>query len=342
MACCKSKPKFNEIYNGDFKIGQDGCFPDGWQRNGGSSTTKWRYKRTQDNERFVAIHYPSGPATGIVQMQQAAVHCGEEQKWVARVVLSADLPGCSAYVKVHFINAPGYFLGTLKFDVCTSREPEVYEFAFTTEAMTNSFILEIGICGCGDLIIFDVEACRLHPACPVKLDPEGKLFIAEVDTVGEILKPIELAGPISVSVDSNIRSLTPFAPYNDAIKIYGSSHVPVSTTAAGVVLVEMQPGFFQVSQNINAGTVPITSNALDVSTYRVYTYAVINSGPSAVQVQIEVSPDNTNWAVDSPQFTVNSGGVGTFTPNSFLRYIRLSLVTTAGTANITVWLQAQF
>jgi hypothetical protein len=73
-----------------------------------------------------------------------------------------------------------------------------------------------------------------------------------------------------------------------------------------------------------------------------YSYAVINRGPNAAAVRIEISPDGAHYAADKEE-TVLPGETKVLVPSRFLKYTRLSVKSLSQneTVLVDVFFQAQ-
>lgn len=334
----------NQVYNGDFRLAQVATpdFPDGWLRVGGDAATTWEWAGTPPGPRPVVINHPSGPPAGILQAREVAIPAGEGQRWEVRITLSAEPAGVPAYLRVYLSRPDGHLAAHLIFSLLPGPIPDTLSRVFATVPGTAALRLEVGIAGAGSLVVHAVEAYRLYPRRALRLDEKGRLFVRHVDTVGEILQPVRLAGPVQVDVQAtvtaDIRNLT---PARDGVRVYGSGAAPLATTAGGLAQVQVaERGFRETVETVTATPAPAATVAQDVSTTRLYSFAVLNSGTGPALVQLEISPDGSHWAADTPEQEVKAGKLLVLAPRFFLRYTRLAYRAASPTP-LTVWFQTQ-
>lgn len=334
----------NQVYNGDFRLAQVATpdFPDGWLRVGGDAATTWEWAGTPPGPRPVVINHPSGPPAGILQAREVAIPAGEGQRWEVRAWLSAEPAGVTAYLRAYLSRADGRLVAQLIFSLAPEATATTFSRVLTTAADTAALRLELGIAGAGSLVVHAVEACRLYPRRVLRLDEKGWLFVRHVEVVEEIRQPVRLAGPVLVDVQAtvtaDIRNLT---PARDGVRVYGSGAAPLATTAGGLAQVQVaEHGFRETVETVTATPAPAATAAQDVSTTRLYSFAVLNSGTGPALVQLEISPDGTHWAADTPEQEVEAGKLLVLAPRFFLRYTRLAYRASSPTP-LTVWFQTQ-
>lgn len=339
-----SRDLVNQVYNGNFQWAQgtEPNFPDGWLRVGGDAATTWEWVGAPPGPGSVAIVHPSGPPAGILQEQEVAVPAGEMQRWKVEVRLQADPPGTACYLRVYMGTAAGYLTAQIEFGLAPGTEPEVLTRVFTTATGTTCFWLEAGIIGPGRLMVQEIKAYRLYPVRALRSDEKGRVFVRHVDTVGEILKPVRLAGPLPVTVQAtvaaDIRDLTPL---RDGVRVYGSSNLPVATTPEGLPQVEVaQRAYSEAKEEVVATPTWAYTAARDVSALRLFSYAAVNVGTAAALVRMEISPDGSYWADDTPAQAVPAQKLLVCAPRFFLRYARLAYQATVSTP-LVIWFQAQ-
>jgi len=330
--------RINQIYNGSFRLSQNAAadFPDGWLRTGGSAGTVWQWLKPPEHSYAVLVQHPGGLPAGIAQDKDAAVPAGEAQHWEVCLRLHAAA-AASAYLWIHYY-ASDHFLRVAKYDYLLPQGEAMIKQVFVTPRRTTAFTLNLGLLAGGSLIINKVFSRRLYPQFPISLDTKGQVLVGRVDTVGKIEQPVTLAGPIEVTVTSDIRDLT---PTRDGVRIYGSSPLPVATTAGGVTLVQTAGhDFYQQLRTATATPMMNFSPAIDVSPYSLFSYAVYNSGSAGAVARLEISPDNTVWVANTPEKSINGGQLVVLTPTHFLRYTRLAY-SAATPTTLTAWFQAQ-
>lgn len=334
----------SEVYNGDFLLVQEQVtpdFPDGWGRTGGDGSTSWTWLGPPGGPRALAIEHPSGPKAGIIQAVDTAVQAGEAQRWQADLTLAVEPAGVKSYLKV-YLGAVGHQI----FSFMPGSQPETISRVFSTPAGTGGLRLEVGIMASGMLTIHQVAASRLYPPRALKLDEKGQLYVRQVESIGQIQRPVyvKVISSVPTSVDvhatvtSDIRNLT---PSRDSIRIYGSGNLPLATTGDGRALVQAAGRLYRESvDTITAEASPVTSNTWDISSLSVFSYAVYNSGTVSAWVKLEISPDGFNWKTDTPEKEVFPGSLEVLVPTYFLRFNRLVCRASSPTP-LQIWLQAQ-
>jgi hypothetical protein len=146
--------------------------------------------------------------------------------------------------------------------------------------------------------------------------------------------PVDVRAPIK----ADIRDLT---PSRDCIKIYGSNGNPIESTLEGLVQIKMSGRrYVQSAETVITSKVFVSTIPKDVSEVSVYSYAVHNPGIEGVTVQLQISPDGVIWTADDLECEILSGALVVFTPNHFLRYIRL-LYRSEFPNPLKIWFQAQ-
>jgi len=146
--------------------------------------------------------------------------------------------------------------------------------------------------------------------------------------------PVEVKTPIK----SELRDLT---PSRDGIKIYGSNGNSIESTLDGLVQVKMSGRkYLQSVESVISSNVSVATMPKDVSEVSVFSYAVHNTGTVGVVVQLQISPDGAIWTADDLEREILPGALAVFTPNRFLRYVRL-IYRSQSPNPLIVWLQAQ-
>ncbi len=333
----------NQIYNGDFLLAQESHpdFPDGWQRTGGDSSTLWEWIGPPQGPRAIGIHHPGGPKAGIGQAFEVSVQAGDNQRWELQLTLAVHPAGTPCFARIN-MGAGGIAV----FSFSPTEEPQVFTRVFETKVGIPGLRLELGILGVGDLTIHQVEAFRLYPLRVLRLDEKGQLYIRHVESIGQIQKPVpvQMISPIPIPVEvkatitGDIRALT---PARDGVRMYSSSGGPLGSTPDGSLQVQLSGHrFWESSESVTATVSPDVTGAVDVASFSVFTFAVLNRGIASAFIQVEVSPDGLVWAADAPEQEVAAGTLSMFTPTLFLRFNRLKFrALTAST--LTVWFQAQ-
>lgn len=340
----RGRELIDQVYNGDFQWAQEAepNFPDGWLRVGGDAATTWEWVGTPSGPRSVVIVHPSGPPAGVLQEREVAVPAGQIQRWKVQVQLQADPPGSECYLRVYMGTAAGYLTTQIEFLLRPGLEPETFTRVFTTASGTASFWLEVGIVGPGRISIQAIKAYRLYPVRALRLDEKGRVFVRHVDTVGEILKPVRLAGPLPITVQATVAAdIRDLSPLRDGVQVYGSSPSPLATTTEGLAQVQVaQRAYAEFREEVRATPTWAFTADRDVSTLRVYSYAVLNTGAATASVRMQISPDGLNWVDDTPEQQILAGKLLVLAPRFFLRYARLAYQAIT-TTSLVVWFQSQ-
>lgn len=342
MGRWKPRALRNQVYNGRFLITQTGDFPDGWLRAGGDKPTVWEWREVSPGRRAVVISNPSRRPAGIFQPSDVGIRAGELQRWKVIVEMRAEHLGTAAYLKAYSFTCGGKPVGMSAFEFHPGVAPEKFKKVFATPPGTEVFSLEVGVAGEGTLWIYSVAAYRLYPALFLRLDSTGRPLVNSVECVGEILKPVRLAEPLPVDVRADVKAdLRDLTPLRDGVRLYGSNGLPVAATPGGALLVATSGCCFaEFTEEITASSAPFPTSEKDVSRYRCYSFAVLNEGPAAAFVGVEISPDGAHWAQDSALHRIAPGGMAVVTPGRFLRYVRL-LCSSELSSKLKIWFQAQ-
>ncbi|KUO72313.1 MAG: hypothetical protein APF81_21660 [Desulfosporosinus sp. BRH_c37] len=333
----------NQVYNSHFLLWQESKpdFPDGWVQTGGDRATKWEWVGTPEGPRAIKIIHPSGPRAGIILENSVVIPAGEDQRWKIRVILQSYPAEVTCYIRV--------YLGAVSqniFSVRPSSEPEVYTRVFSTPVGVTGIRVEVGILGEGIIIVHEIQGWRLYPKRELRLDEKGQIYVRHVDSIGKIQTPVSvrLVSPLPIPVDVKTpinTDLRDLRPSRDGIRIYGSNGNPIESTIDGLVQIKMSGRkYVQSAETVTASDVIAAIMPKDVSEVGVYSYAVHNVGTEGVLVQLQISPDGTIWTEDDLEHEILPGALEVFTPNRFLRYIRL--VYRSQVPNpLTIWFQAQ-
>lgn len=354
------KGMFNAVYNGDFqKVGKDQLqFPKAWLQIGGNHETKWDF-RPQVTERPLEITNTTAIRAGIIQTTDAALNVKREKEWLITLVFKCAMPETQPYLRLYPILLNGEVSKPWEYYVSTGPELETgqqyddqynsFKQIISVGAAFNFLRLETGILGQGSFCVYKVIAHCLSPKRSIKrvirIRQEIRQ-ISSIQTIGEIIKPIQLAMPIPLkipvtvqaNVNADIRNLTPL---RDSVQIYGSSQVPLATSICGRAQVEISGhGFHESMEDVTANQTRLFTTTRDVSSLPRISFAVYNSGNHQAYVQAELSPDGIHWAAEGTQRMVDEKMLIIVTPKNFLRYIRLSYGAPSLTT-LRIWVQAQ-
>jgi len=333
----------NQVYNGHFRLVQESHpdFPDGWVQTGGGTATKWEWVGTPDGPRAIKIIHPSGPRAGIVLGNDVKIPAGEGQRWEILVALQTEPAEVSCYIRV-YLGAVSQYI----FSMRPGSEPEAFTWVFSTPAGVTGLRVEVGIIGKGIIIIHEIQGWRLYPKRELRLDEKGQIYVRHVDSIGNIQSPVsvKLVSPLPIPVDVrtpikiDLRDLT---PCRDGVKIYGSNGNQILSTSDGLLQI-MTAGkkYIQSYDTVIASDVLAAIMPKDVSEVSVYSYAVHNIGAEGVLVQLQISPDGAIWTEDDLEHEILPGALEVFSPNHFLRYVRL-IYRSQVPNPLMVWFQAQ-
>ena len=333
----------NQVYNSHFLLWREGHpdFPDGWVQMGGDSATKWEWTGLPEGPRAVKIVRPSGPRAGIMLENNVVIPAGEGQRWEIQVVLQTEPTEVPCYIRV-YLGA----VSQLLFSIVPSSEPEEYSRVFSTPTGVTGLRVEVGILGEGMVKVHEIQGWRLYPKRALRLDEKGQLYVRHVDSIGVIQTtvPVRLVSPIPIPVDvrtpiqADLRDLT---PSRDGLKIYGSQGNPIGSTLEGLVQIKMSGRkYVHSSETVTTSKGFFATMPKDVSEVSVYSYAVHNLGTESAIVQLQISPDGVAWTADNLECEILSEALTVFTPNRFLRYVRL-IYRSEFHNPLRIWFQAQ-
>jgi len=335
--------EINQVYNSHFLLWQESHpnFPDGWVQTGGDSATKWEWTGSPDGPRAIKIVHPSGPRAGIILENNVAISAGEGQRWKIQVMLETEPAGIPCYLRV-YLGAVSQLLFSLR----PNSKPEEYSRVFSTPTGVSGLRFEVGILGEGMVTVHEIQAWRLYPKRELRLDEKGQLYVRHIDSIGVIQSPVpvRLVSPIPIPVDvrtpikTDLRDLT---PSRDGIKIFASDGNSIASTLEGLVQIKMSGRkYVQSIETVTSSIFFVPTLPRDVSELSVYSYAVHNSGIEGAIVQLQISPDGVIWAEDNVECEIVSGALAVFTPNRFLRYVRL-IYRSEFPNPLKIWFQAQ-
>lgn len=369
----------NAVYNGDFKkVSQvQGDFPEAWLQIGGNYETKWSF-RIQSTKTLIEISNTSAIRAGIIQTQETSLNVEKEKQWLISISFIHRMPETQAYLRLYPVLSNGDVTKPWEYSFRVGMEQkqqerdqlqkqqekqepqeqqEQYEldqydqFEQIIKVSSNIHFmrLETGVFGRGFFIINKLMAYPLSPnqkKRQIKLARQGIHQIRTIQTIGEIIKPIQLAMPnplkIPVTVQANVNADTRnLTPTRDRVQIYGSSQVPLATSICGRAQVEISGhGFHESLEDVTADQTILFTTTRDVSALPRFSYAIYNFGIQDAYVQAELSPDGIHWALEGDQQKVEAKTLIIVSPKNFLRYIRLSYRARGG-SRLRIWVQAQ-
>ncbi|GAB6152849.1 hypothetical protein JCM17380_15990 [Desulfosporosinus burensis] len=353
------KGMFNAVYNGDFQKLSKGRlqFPESWLQIGGNHETRWSFS-PESTETFLEISNTTAIRAGVVQTQEASLNVEKEKEWLVTIVFKRSIPEAQAYLRLYPVLSNGDVSKPWEYSFRVGLEHEQQELHVQQEQFKqvisvgsniHSLRLETGILGQGTFYLFKLIAYSLSPnrmkRRVIRLRPEIRQ-ISSIQTIGEIIKPIQLAMPIPlkipVTVQANVNADTRnLTPIRDRVQIYGSSQVPLATSISGRAQVEISGhGFHESLEDVTADQTRLFTTIRDVSALPRFSFAVYNFGTHHADVQAQLSPDGIHWALEGDQQKVEPKTLIIVTPKNFLRYIRLAYEA-EGLTTLRIWVQAQ-
>ncbi|RKD24610.1 hypothetical protein BEP19_09550 [Ammoniphilus oxalaticus] len=149
-------------------------------------------------------------------------------------------------------------------------------------------------------------------------------------TIDKVKQPIKLASPLDIEADR--LDIRPLNPVTDGVQVYGSAPTPLLTDSDGRLIITTN--LTDPSQNRNYKEITFTDvtaaqewtylPAQDTSQLITYTYAVVNQGDSAVQIKLELSPNNVIFQFHR-SWEIAPREVGIVVPAYFLHYSRIAV-----------------
>ncbi|MCW3489268.1 DUF6385 domain-containing protein [Dethiobacter alkaliphilus] len=336
----------NHIYNQGFKLAlQDADFPDGWLKAGGTAQTQWIWEKHPCTPGGIKIINPVDVKAGIRQNFSVHVPIGERQRWQVGVSVHSEQPELPIYIRIVFSNPAGYPISALYFKHITSLEISEYTNILMTPEGAAAAVVETGVVGAGTIFISEISLLRLYPLKRLRMDEKGRIFVNDVATVQKIVEPIRIKDPVHVNikakVEADIRDLNFM---HDSVRIFGSENLPVKTNHLGQAQVEIVGNsFINKDEKVKTADDWTLSAQQDVSRLKVYSFAILNTGPAPATVRLSISPDGINWVFIGPTITVGIGELEVLAPSIFLHFISLgyrSKSSGSGTT-LSIWFQAQ-
>ncbi|EGW41177.1 DUF6385 domain-containing protein [Desulfosporosinus sp. OT] len=345
------KEKFNGVQNGDFLIESKAhpSFPEGWLQIGGNHETSWRFRHEPLETPVVDINNSTAIRAGIVQTLEASLNVENKSDWQILIILRSGMPELQSYLRIYPIRSNGD--AAMPWEFCFKLGVELEHLKQNISAGSDvvRLRLEAGVLGAGHLYIYKLIA---YPLSPNRIKRRVKKVkkeiqpISHIQTIGEIIKPIQLAMPIPLKIpvtvqakiDADIRNLN---PTRDRVQICGSSQAPLATSSCGRAQVEIfGHGFHESLEDVTAKQTMSVTTTRDVSALPRFSFAVYNFGALPAYVQAELSPDGVHWALEGEQREVGSEKLVIVSPGVFLRYTRISYWADDVTT-LRIWVQAQ-
>lgn len=345
------KEKFNSVQNGDFLIESKAhpSFPEAWLQIGGNHETSWKFRHEPPEMPVVEINNSTAIRAGIIQTQEASLDVEKKSNWQILMILKSGVPELQAYLRIYPLRSNGDAAKPWEFCFKLGVEPERLKQVISASSDVVRLRLEAGVLGAGHLYIYKLIAYPLSPnriKRRVKKVKKETQPISHIQSIGEIIKPIQLAMPIPLkipvtvqaNVNADVRNLT---PTRDRVQICGSSQAPLATSSCGRAQVEIfGHGFHESLEDVTAGQIMSVTTTRDVSALPRFSFAVYNFGTLPAYVQAELSPDGVHWALEGEQREVGAEKLVIVAPADFLRYTRISYWAD-GLTTLRIWVQAQ-
>ncbi|MDR3543093.1 MAG: DUF6385 domain-containing protein [Desulfosporosinus sp.] len=347
------KGSFNGLHNGDFLISSKAHpdFPEAWLQIGGNHETSWKFVHQSLERPVIEINNSTAISAGVIQTQEASLNVGKDKEWLIKIRLKSSSPQIQAYLRIYPIGSKGDVSKPWEFLFRPGVELEQFKQIISASSEVLRLRLETGVLGPGHLYIYQLSAYPLSPnrmkrQVQVKHSKNRIPQIGHIQTIGEIIKPIQLAMPIPLkipvtvqaNVNADVRNLT---PSRDRVQICGSSQVPLATSSCGRAQVEIfGHGFHESLEDVTAGQTILHTTTRDVSALARHSFAIYNGGPQVAYVQIKLSPDGVHWAEAGGRQKVEPEKLVLITPEGFLRYSKVSYWAEGSTA-LRIWIQAQ-
>ena len=345
------KGTFNGVQNGDFLKRSNALpdFPDAWLQIGGNHETSWKFMHEPLERPVVEIDNLTAIRAGIIQTQEASLDVGKNEDWQILMILKSGMPELRSYLRIYPVRSNGDVATPWEFSFKLGLEPEQFKQVISAGSDVLRLRLETGVLGQGHLYIYKLIA---YPLSPNHMKRRVKKVIKEIrpirhiQTIGEIIKPIQLAMPIPLkipvtvqaNVNADVRNLT---PTRDRVQICGSSQVPLATSSCGRAQVEIfGHGFHESLEDVTANQTVSATTTRDVSALPRFSFAVYNFGTLPAYVQAELSPDGVHWAAEGEQREVGPEKLVIVSPAGFLRYTRITYWAD-GLTTLRIWVQAQ-
>lgn len=342
---------FNELYNGNFRIKgkTQSDFPEAWLQIGGNHQTSWNFMNAPMEIPVLEIKNSTALRAGIIQTFETSLDVRRDKDWQILMVLTSGMPESQAYLRIYPISLNNDVSKPWEFNYSLGLRQEKFKQVISAGSEIQYLRLETGVLGPGDLYIYKLIAYPLTPHRMKRRVKKAKKEIQPINhiqSIGEIIKPIQLAMPIPLkipvtvqaNVNADIRNLT---PTRDRVQIFGSSQAPLATSSCGRAQVEISGhGFHESLEDVTANQTMSSTTTRDVSALPRYSFAVYNFGTESAHVQAELSPDGVHWTGEGNQLEVGPGKLVIVKPGNFLRYTRLAFGA-EGSTTLRIWVQAQ-
>lgn len=171
----------------------------------------------------------------------------------------------------------------------------------------------------------------------------------DVDSVRKPICVRKIKKPVTVNTIIQPVKIFPLNQIEDRVTVYGSnSTVPIETDAQGRLVMsgEIHVSPVQFTEAVFTGNVSTDAfQALpsqDASIQTDLSYAIVNRSANAVLIQLEISPNDTDYTVDT-ESAVDGLSMKALTPLRFLKFSRISFrsLEIGQSATFDVYYQAQ-
>ncbi len=292
----------NQIYNHNFVFAnQAGNFAAGWHKHQHpGSTIVWDKK-----SHGIRFSNWTHSFSSIEQKQKYRIPVFERQVWEVGVCLKGYYRSHIRII-VHFYSSTSGDTTheTLNFEIKPNC-PFYYGVVTVPDDFDYAY-LELGVHGCGTVLLSEVIFRRVFPVDKYSTDAQGRLNIASVQELGRIIEPVRVKGPVEVIAHVRKRSVN------------------------------------LLEEEIAEAT-PKNSIARDVSKFSVYSFIVINKGSDNVFINLQYSPNGINWTDESVPVLVGPGQVKTAVEMFYVKYIRIQYYSENDNSNpIAIYFQAQY
>ena len=156
--------------------------------------------------------------------------------------------------------------------------------------------------------------------------------IIRTNATGQLdIRPLTVSDTVSVNITQA----------DDSITVYGSdgtdNHILLTDTA-GILQVNSTRAFTNATLTTSDTTDSYQyTTQQEIAQLSSYQFFVKNTGDTNnVTVVVELSPNGTDWVIDSDERQVNPGAATIITSSKFLRYIRLGYKSTSSGASTAI------
>ncbi|MEN6349802.1 MAG: DUF6385 domain-containing protein [Syntrophomonas sp.] len=286
----------NQVFNHNFIYpNESGDFAAGWQKSRGAKNSSFTWEKDDELEDgSIAIKNKSNQFGSISQQKTYSMPVAGEQIWEVGAVVKANIRS-QLVIIIHFQSDSFSRVLRVSLDFLVDGDEEYHFGIVSVPAGINSAFLELGLKETGTVWIQEVIFRRIFPPEKFSIDPQGRLNVNKVTTVGRILEPLSLTQPLEV----NARLLKEYR---------------------------------ETTEDLVAENRPKTSAIHDFTNLDEYSFFAMNQGHEDVWLQIELSPNGVNWVNDSQKTRLKGGAMEIMVCDHFLKYGRIKYYTESKTA----------